>query len=436
MSAVDITPVEPIWLSGWSNRESPSAGVSQRIFVKVLALQSGDDPITILLSSDLMGYSVEFVAEMVNIAEKQFGIDRARIALCATHNHSAPVTTNVLPLYYVFDEKQLEVVKRYTELTVRKFTEAIGKAIADLAPAELSFGQNVAGFATNRRRSRPPEGVFLPQVVDQDVPVLMVKRATGELRGLVFGYACHTTTVNDGTINGDYAGFAQAELESLHPGAVAMFIAGCGGDAGPNPRWRKGFGELYGHVLAQAVEDVLTGHMGIASEPVTGPLNAGDATVTLHFQPPPDRQTLQAMLPGRKTMQLREVQYQIAKLDAGEPLASEYPYPLQVWRFGSGHTFVILSSEVVLDYSLKFKQSFGCDTTWVMAYANEHIAYIPSQRILTEGGYEGAAGMMECGFPGPFTGDIESTIVDKVETLYRQTEPKIATHDHHNKGNQ
>src|SRR5689334_15610631 len=109
MSAVDITPEEPIWLSGWSNRESPSTGVSQRIFVKVLALQSGNDPITILLSSDLMAYSVEFVAQMIQIAKDQFGVDRARIALCATHNHSAPVTTNVLPLYYVFDDKQLDV---------------------------------------------------------------------------------------------------------------------------------------------------------------------------------------------------------------------------------------------------------------------------------------------------------------------------------------
>jgi hypothetical protein len=423
MSAVDITPDEPIWLSGWGNRTSPSSGVSQRIFVKVLALQFRDDPISILLSSDLMAYSVDFVAAMMQFAEQRFGIERARVVLCATHNHSAPVTTNVLPLYYDLTEQQRTVITRYTSGLCDRFNEAIHLAIEDMTFARIDFGQNVTGFATNRRRSRP-DGQSLPQVVDQDVPVLSVRRSSGELRGVVFGYACHTTTVNDGTINGDYAGFAQAELEALHPGTVAMFVAGCGGDAGPNPRWRQGFGALYGHVLAQAVNDVVTDATAIPSEPVCGPLHAAAGIATLSLQPPPDRAALQAMLPGRKGMQLREVQYQIAQLDAGKPLASEYPYPVQVWRFGSGHTFVILSSEVVVDYSLRFKQMYGPESTWVMAYANEHIAYIPSLRVLNEGGYEGTEGMMECGFPCPFSAGVEQTIVDQVETLYSRAEVK------------
>jgi hypothetical protein len=421
MSAVDITPEEPIWLSGWSNRKTPSIGVSQRIFVKVLALQDEDRQISILLSSDLMAYSVEFVAEMVEFAQSRLGIDRSCVALCASHNHSAPVTTNVLPLYYDLSDEQWGVIHRYTSWVSGRFKEAMQRAIDDLAPARLSFGQNVAGFATNRRRSRPPNGQSLPQVIDQDVPVLSVHRPSGELRGVVFGYACHTTTVNDGTINGDYAGFAQAELESIHPGAVAMFVAGCGGDAGPNPRWQKGLAELYGHILARAVEDVLTGSIAIPAEPVDFPLSADAGIATLHFEPAPDRAALQAMLPGCTDMKLREVQHQIDLLDAGKPLASEYPYPVQVWRFASGHTLVILSSEVVMDYSLRFKQMYGPDKTWVMAYANEHIAYIPSRRILSEGGYEGATGMMECGFPGPFTSDVEETIVNTVDGLYRRS---------------
>lgn len=426
LAAVDITPEEPIFLAGWSHRTEPSEGVSQRIFVKALALgHAGDRAVSVLVSSDLLAYSVEFVDEITRIARERFGIDRARLVLCASHSHSSPVTTNVLPMYYELTDQQTEVVQRYSDGLRDKFIEAIGRAIDDMGPATIEYGQSMAGFAINRRRYRV-QGRPRPGPVDHDVPVLCIRRPLGEVRGIVFGYACHTTSVRDGKVNGDYAGFAQAELEALYPGAVAMFIAGCGGDQGPQPRYHEGLGQTYGHILALAVDEVIRGNSVFPSEPLVGPLGASAGIATLHLQPPPSREELLAMLPDCTGIRLREVQHQLARLDAGQPLITEYPYPVQVWRFGSGHTFVILSSEVVVDYALRFKQIYGFDKTWVMAYANEHIAYIPSRRVLEEGDYEGTLGMMENGLPSPFTPDVESTIIHKIEALWYEAEPRPA----------
>ena len=61
-------------------------------------------------------------------------------------------------------------------------------------------------------------------------------RRRGKLRAVVFGYACHNTTMQFYEWCGDYAGFAQIEVEKKHPGAVALFWTGCGGDANPLPR--------------------------------------------------------------------------------------------------------------------------------------------------------------------------------------------------------
>jgi hypothetical protein len=423
LASVDITPPEPIWQAGWGNRTQPSIGVTTRIFAKALALKHQDEPVSILLSSDLMAYSVEFVDEVVATTKKRFGIDRARLILCASHNHSAPVTTNVLPLYYEFTPQQYDVIQRYSDTLHDKFIEAIGRAIENLAPATLEFGNNMAGFAINRRRSRP-DGRAWANVVDQDVPVLCVRDLEGKVRGIAFGYACHTTTVQDDTINGDYAGFAQEELEKLYPGAVALFINGCGGDQGPHPRFKTELGRTYGHLLATAVDDLIKRRMCPPATPVHGPLNAAAGVATLRFQKPPTLAEYEAMLPGRSAQYLREVQHQIDLLKAGKPQISEYPYSMQVWRFGSGQTFIIMSSEVVIDYQIKFKQKYGVDSTWVLAYANEHIAYIPSRRVLEEGGYEGTLGMLECGFPSPFTDDIESSITRTVEQLWDQAGPK------------
>ena len=81
-----------------------------------------------------------------------------------------------------------------------------------------------------------------------------------------------------GTIHGDYPGHAQAQLELRHPGCVALFLNGCGADANPLPRFRPGLAELYGAVLAAAVNDVLerrtlpNGDESGGTRPVHGPL--------------------------------------------------------------------------------------------------------------------------------------------------------------------
>lgn len=423
LASVDITPEESIWLAGWGNRPGSSTGVSSRIHAKALALKYGNGPVHVLVTSDLMAYSVEFVRDVVHTASKRFGLKRAQLILCASHSHSAPVTTNVLPLYYELTPEQYATIDRYSNSLHDKFLSAIEQAIANLAPASLEFGNNMAGFATNRRRIRPG-GDELPNIVDQDVPVLCVRGPGGKVRGIAFGYACHTTCVNDNTVNGDYAGFAQEELEQKHPGAVAMFVNGCGGDQGPHPRFKAELGRMYGHILATAVDDMVRADNARPMAPVAGPISSSAGIAHLKLETPPTRAELQAMLPTRSGMGVREVQYQIDLLDAGRPLQVEYPYELQVWRFGGGHTFVGMSSEVVIDYQIRFKQIYGVKSTWVMAYANEHIAYIPSRRIRLEGGYEGVTGMMECGLPSPFTPEVEENIVATVDQLYKQAAPQ------------
>ena len=92
--------------------------------------------------------------------------------------------------------------------------------------------------------------------VDHDVPVLRVETPDGKLRAVVFGYACHNTTLQFYQWCGDYAGFAQKYLEEKHPGATALFWMGCGGDANPLPRSKVELCKKYGRELADAVEDV------------------------------------------------------------------------------------------------------------------------------------------------------------------------------------
>src|SRR5215470_6762868 len=124
------------------------------------------------------------------------------------------------------------------------------------------------------RREFTPRGVILgvnPRgPVDRTVPVLRVDSAEGKLRAVLFGYACHNTTLTQTNyyLCGDYAGFAQAYLQERQPGAQAMFMIGCGGDANPYPRGTMADARENGAALGQEVCRMLNSPL----RPLRGPL--------------------------------------------------------------------------------------------------------------------------------------------------------------------
>ena len=97
-----------------------------------------------------------------------------------------------------------------------------------------------------------------------------------------------------------------------------------------------------------------------------------------------------------------------------EKFATTYPYPLQVWRLGNDLTWIALGGEVVVDYARRLKHEIDPGRTWVMGYANDVMAYIPSLRVLKEGGYEGGGAMLIYGLPTVWGPRVEETIVEAV----------------------
>jgi len=418
LAKVDITPSESVPLAGYGGKTRMSQRVDHPLWLKALALRDESGATSVMVAADLVGLSDQMIARIAGSAKEQHALPRERLILNTSHNHSGPVTEDVLWLYYEFTPEEAAAKDRYTEQVYRAYERVIAAALADLAPAELSYDLGLAGVSVNRRRSRGPESRALPGPVDQDVPVLAV-RSGDRLRGIVFGYSCHTTALGGLSLNGDYAGFAQAELERSNPGSVAMFVQNCGGDANPLPRIRGreaeavSLAERYGLILAEAVNQVLAGPMGSLS----GPLGVAMGEVTLDLEPGLPLAELKERVPNLNGMPRREFEHFIRQYETlGEPPGS-LKYPVQAWRFGEGLTFIALTGETVVDYSLKFKEAYGWNKVWVSGYNNDLFCYVPSLRVLKEGGYEGGLGMWEYGHRAPFTETVEERITGLVERL-------------------
>jgi hypothetical protein len=229
------------------------------------------------------------------------------------------------------------------------------------------------------------------------------------LLAAVFGYACHCTVLDGYEFCGDYAGFAQIELESAHRGAQAMFVAGCGADQNPIPRRSLELAARYGKELAASTNAVLAGPL----RNVTGALGTTYEEFPLAFAPLPSRGEIERDAKSPNFYTASRARLLLETINKRGSLEKTYPYPVQVWRLGE-LTWVFLGGEVVVDYSLRIKRNLGSSRTWVSAYCNDVMAYIPSKRVLEEGGYEGGGAMLYYGLPASWSPEVEEAIVGAV----------------------
>jgi neutral ceramidase len=431
-----LTPAGPIWMAGYAGRSAPSTGVDQDVFAKALALRDGAGGRVVIVTLDLIGVPRSLRDHVEREAAAKFGLKPNEILLNASHTHCGPLNypeRMVLERAFSRSAKPADVdavnaFERFLQATV---VELIGDSLAALAPARLDFSQGRAGFAMNRRRPEPKGGFSNNPnpdgPVDHDVPVLRVTRADGKIHALLFGYACHNTTLSGSRISGDYAGYAQEFLQTSYPGATALFVTGCGGDQNPYPRRAmvpdqapEELVKHHGRALANAVSTALAARM----RPVNPPLRAAFGYVALPYDILPAEQLKRYDAAQHTPPVIARAQKLLATLQRGES-AAPLECPVQVIRFGNDLTLVAIGGEVVVDYALRLKRELqGPAAVWVAGYSNDVFGYLPSRRVIEEGGYEGVgANIRILNHPGPFTLDAEERVVAKVHQLYRQAKP-------------
>lgn len=430
-ASIRLTPAEPMWLAGYpADRKGPYTRVTSDVWAKALVLEDSAGRRMAIVTLDLHGVTRPLRDRVVAEAQRRHGLAPAALLLNASHTHCGPEIRDPLIARPDLTGERVRLAAQFRAEAGTKIVQVIGDAIARLQPAQLHFGQGRAGFAMNRRPdlTLPPGHPNLgvrPNPwgpVDHDVPVLQVLDARGRRTvALLFGYACHNTTLNGDQLSADYAGYAQRYLEEAHPGAVALFATGCAGDQNPYPRRGVALAEQHGRTLANAVQAAL----GAARIPLAPHLSSALSHVSLAYAPPPSRAELDRRLASRQYFEADHARLLLARLDRGEALPAEYPCPVQVVRFGRELVLVALGGEVVVDYSLRLKREITGVKVWVAGYSNDVFTYVPSERVLAEGDYEGGRCMRYTEtmglHPGPWARGLEEQIVAEVHRLARVT---------------
>jgi hypothetical protein len=422
VAKVKITPEQPMWMSGYAARTRPAEGKLHDLWAKALVLEDPTGKRCLLITLDLVGISRKLSLAVRDELKHRYQLDRDAIMIAISHTHSGPVIGENLLGMYQLGAVQLQLVRTYTEALQDKLITLVGEALSRVAAAGVSWGQGYATFAVNRRNNQELEVPRLRELgrlrgpVDHEVPVLAVRDPKGTLRAIVCGYACHATVLDGYFWSGDYPGCAQTELEKSHADAIALFWAGCGADQNPIPRRRVSLTEEYGRQLAKAVDEVLRAPM----TPLEGHLATTYSEIDLPFGELPSYEKLKHDAHSTNRFVAARAKNLLQKWDSHGPLTATYPYPVEAWQLGNGPTWIALGGEVVVDYSLRLKKALGPGRTWVAGYTNDVMAYIPSLRVLKEGGYEGGGAMVYYGLPAPWSPRVEELIVAAVKEAVRK----------------
>ncbi|MBM3738993.1 MAG: hypothetical protein FJW39_24730 [Acidobacteria bacterium] len=419
VAAVKITPDKPIWMSGYGHRTRPSEGTLQDLWAKALAIEDRRGHRVVIVTTDLLGLTRDVTDHVSAQALKQWDLQRPQILFNSSHTHTGPLI-RVQQTMFELSPDNAKVIDEYRTRLNEQLLTVIGSALGNLEPATLRYAEGETGFAVNRRQFTPDGvklGVQPDGPKDHRVPVFEIRGAKG-VKAVLFGYACHNTTLGHYKVSGDYAGFAQSEIEQRMPGTTALFVLLCGGDQNPNPRGTDELAMQHGRSLAGSVAKALDG----PGEPVSGRIRSAFQFVDLAFRVH-TREDFEKELKHTSAFNRRRAQLNLSKYDAGHPVRT-LAYPVQAIRFDRGPALLALGGEVVIDYSNRARKEFPKEKLVVAGYSNDVMCYIPSKRVLKEGGYEADFSMIYYGQPGPFAEDVEERVFTGIRSVMKRVGAK------------
>jgi len=406
VAQVDVTPDYPVRLSGFGFRRTESEGITHRIWAKALAIDDQTNGAAVVITVDNLGIPAEMTQEVARRLQAADGLSLPRLAITATHTHTAPMLTQVAPTLFgmPIPSDHQQRIDLYTRELTDRLEDVARAALKDLRPGRLEWTTGKVGFAKNRRTNGGP--------VDHDLPMMVVRGENGSTRGLWFSYACHCVTLSHNHISGDWAGSAQLEIQKRHPGAVVLASVGCGADQNPDSGVvgdKVAVADGQGVQIADEVDRLLATPL----TRLTGPLAIKLKGVPLAFDKPRELAEWRERA-KRDDAVGHHARVNLARLARGETLPTHIDYPIQTWLFGDALAMVFLPGEVVVDFSLRLKTEFDRRRLWLNAYANDSPGYIPSERILREGGYEGGDAMIYYDRPNRFAPGVEQRIIDVI----------------------
>ncbi|MDG1855158.1 MAG: neutral/alkaline non-lysosomal ceramidase N-terminal domain-containing protein [Verrucomicrobiales bacterium] len=418
VAKVDVTPKEPVVLAGYGGRTKEFDGIDSSLWARCMVIGRNEPAVIVVVDNcGVPGKLRSLLAKRLS----KHGIPEKNLVVSATHTHNAPNLRGYAPILWAgrASPDQEKGIDNYTNFLIDKMETVVAEALKKREPMQLGWSRGMVQFGGNRRLIREGKwagfGFQRNGPVDHSLPVLVARDLKGNARAVWANYACHCTTVGSRNhVGGDWAGYANEMIEKEFKSAVSLMTIGCGADVGPQPSGGLEDAKKHGSSIAKEVKNLLEKEL----IPLPGVTSVTGSTAKLPLVEPSPRKHWEAQKSvGNFHGELAKEM--LSQLDSNGKISSEVDYPIQSWKFGDQLAMVFLAGEVVVDYSVRLNRELDWKRLWISAWSNDMPGYIPSKRVLKEGGYEAEFSQVYYGLPGPYLPEVEDTVVSAVTDLLK-----------------
>lgn len=363
---VNITPTEPVPMSGYSSRKDPSKGGHDEIFTRALVFQDGQNNRAALISVENIGIPEAFWEEVTARIEKESHIPRDNILLSAVHDHSAPTPARI------YSNNVSQATIAYTNTLKENVIAVVKQAAANLQPVAYGVGKGVCKMSMNRRALNANGGLKIGKnpygPCDQEVGVVRFDNLQGQPMAIFVNWPCHATIMGAGNylISGDWPG-ATSRFVAKEMGNQVIVPVTAGASANIDPIYRVlpdfhgGETEAVGIILGTEVMKVA---QGIQTYPY-GTITSSQRVITL---------------PGKA----RGESY--AAQESYEP-GPDVNVRLSALRVRDV-VFAGVSGELFTQIGMQIKALSPYKNTFIITHCNGSSGYLVSDDAYAKGGYE------------------------------------------------
>jgi neutral ceramidase len=428
-SRVSITPPVGTLMTGFGQHFHDTQGtreIHDPVYTRAVVLRQGEVE-QVIIAMDICFLSRDQTDRIKGAIGRKLDLRPSQILLNASHNHTGPRTGNWFymdadPLYLGFLEQQI--------------VAAVLQARAELQEVTLWATETTSKLPVSRRRPNPATGAidFAPNPdgkIYPYLPIVVLKDAQLKPLILLFSVAAHPSNIKGVermySISADYPGIAADKIDELLGHTGALFLQGAAGsckctvvptrDKFPDGSWEDvdKAGSLVAAEVKAGLEQGLkqyTPALGAAAFEMDWPMQpaldvAGYEQILAHPSTDPES------MPEVKAVWAKDM---INRLKLGYELPTTIPITAHGIELGDGLRIVAIEGEMVAELGLGIREAYPTGLTIPLGYSNGAQLYLPTSKMMGEGGYE-VESFWEYRHPAPLATGVEEIIARTVEQL-------------------
>ena len=385
VSQVNITPEQPVMMSGYDARKTPSTGVHDSLFASALFF-SGRQNKALIISADVIGFSFAFIDSIKKKIYQRTSLPYDKIMIIATHNHGGPAI-------YTYENNLPQANEEYVKSLYEKLTTLAEDAMKNPVLFQMGVGKGTCNLNINRRAVFADGGVWLGRnpdgPCDHDVNLIKFVDQQNNLLAVLLNWPCHGTASGQENykLTGDWpASAARYIRKQAGKNIVVAVTAGASADINPIYGPGNDFREV--EAVGYHVGNVAWKTLGnIKTYPVKS-LGIVNSNLLFAGKNPWTDQFPQTSIISGSDVYIR---FTVLKLDK----------------------LIIcgISGELMTEMGMKIKEVSPKLPTIVITHCNGSSGYICTDKAFTEGGYEVKVSRI---MPG-----VETPLIEKCSEMIR-----------------